>query len=1092
MKFKFILCYYFCCIIFLSGVIWGRLVYAEATTAKTPVQIIEQEIQQYDNPQVLRQLWEQVVNESNVPKRWEQIISESNAAKRLELISAMLKLVDKEKQPYLCGILHVFAGNTLGTSSGFNRAENLEQAIEHHQQALTIFTRKAFPEDWAMTQYNLAVTYNDRIRGDRANNLEQAIEHCQQALTVYTHKAFPEGWAMTQNNLAVTYRNRIRGERADNLEQAIEHFQQALTVVTRQAFPEKWAMTQNNLANAYNYRIHGERADNLEQAIKHYQQALTVFYTRKAFPEYWAITQNNLALVYWKRIRGERTDNLEQAIKHAQQALTVYTRQAFPEMWANTQNNLANAYRERIRGERADNLEQAIEYYQQALTVYTREAFPEMWATTQNNLALAYWERIRGERADNLEQAIEHFQQALTVSTRKAFPEKWAGVQDNLAAVYSDRFRGEQANNLEQAIKHSQQALTVFTRKAFPEDWAKAQNNLAIIYSNRANNLERALEYYQQALEVFTHEAFPEDFIRSTAGLSKVLLTTQQYSTALTHLKAALQTNETLLQQISFTPAERHRLVKNAETSFANAVFAAVQSGDYIEAVRFLEWGKTRLLRQKLALDTVHLQKLPAKQQSQLQQLQSIVTNLEIQLQNPQQTDSAILAQLRQELKQQRQQLRQQLQQSGITATQAPQSNAINQWLQTLPVGSVLIAPVFTDFGTVVFLMPAGIEQIEAQQVLKLPDFSRQDLQAITRGKEEDRWGGYLEAYWQWQAEADQALREQKRQPWQQQLTAALEQLRTDLLEPIFTRLSALKIQPGAHLFWLPDSDSNLLPIHAISIAKQPILSRYTVHFIPSLYSWYTAQQHLLSQTSADHTNQLLALINPTENLAYAPIEGEIVSHFFAAAARTILPGTTGTHAQLKQALANHPLYLHFSTHGRYDWSNPLESGLALANKEHWTLSDLLTETDLSGSRLAVLSACETGLTDIGMPTEALGLPAGFLQAGIPGVISTLWTVEEVSTTFLLGKFYELHLNQGMEPAKALGQAQVWLRAATYQNLRDWLSSWLSRLLPNLPNDLKNKMITLLEDFRKQTRQNPTEKPYSELYYWAGFIYTGV
>ena len=88
-----------------------------------------------------------------------------------------------------------------------------------------------------MTQNNLANAYSDRIRGERAENLEQAIGHYQQALEVYTRQAYPEDWAMTQNNLANAYADRIRGERAENLEQAIGHYQQALEVRTRQADP---------------------------------------------------------------------------------------------------------------------------------------------------------------------------------------------------------------------------------------------------------------------------------------------------------------------------------------------------------------------------------------------------------------------------------------------------------------------------------------------------------------------------------------------------------------------------------------------------------------------------------------------------------------------------------------------------------------------------------------------------------------------------------------------------------------------------------------------------------------------------------------
>jgi tetratricopeptide (TPR) repeat protein len=211
--------------------------------------------------------------------------------------------------------------------------------------------------------------------GKRGLNLELAIIAYQLALQVYTRKAFPEQWAATQNNLAAATASAIRGDRADNLEQAIATYQLALQVRTREAFPEQWAATQNNLAAAYSERIRGDRADNLEQAIATYQLTLQV-YTDEAFPKQWAATQYNLAAAYSERIRGDRANNLEQAIAAYQLALQVYTREAFPEDWVRTQNNLANAYSERIRGDRADNLEQAIAAYQLALQVYTREAFP--------------------------------------------------------------------------------------------------------------------------------------------------------------------------------------------------------------------------------------------------------------------------------------------------------------------------------------------------------------------------------------------------------------------------------------------------------------------------------------------------------------------------------------------------------------------------------------------------------------------------------------------------------------------------------------------------------------------------------------------
>ncbi|MEH2088832.1 MAG: hypothetical protein V7K61_19190, partial [Nostoc sp.] len=178
-----------------------------------------------------------------------------------------------------------------------SKANNMEIAIAGYEIALTVYTRSAFPVDWAMTQNNLGNAYGERIKGERAENIELTIAAYNQALSVYTRSAFPEQWATLQINLGVAYRNRILGERAENIELAIAAYSAALEVTTHNAFPENWATLQNNLGNAYGERIKGERADNIELAIAAYNQALEV-YTRSAFSENWATTQNNLGNAY--------------------------------------------------------------------------------------------------------------------------------------------------------------------------------------------------------------------------------------------------------------------------------------------------------------------------------------------------------------------------------------------------------------------------------------------------------------------------------------------------------------------------------------------------------------------------------------------------------------------------------------------------------------------------------------------------------------------------------------------------------------------------------------------------------------------------
>ena len=87
--------------------------------------------------------------------------------------------------------------------------------------------------------------------GSKASNMEIAITGYEIALTVYTRSAFPVNWATTQNNLGAAHRVRILGERAENIEMAIAAYSAALEVYTRSAFPQNNAETLLNLGWLY-------------------------------------------------------------------------------------------------------------------------------------------------------------------------------------------------------------------------------------------------------------------------------------------------------------------------------------------------------------------------------------------------------------------------------------------------------------------------------------------------------------------------------------------------------------------------------------------------------------------------------------------------------------------------------------------------------------------------------------------------------------------------------------------------------------------------------------------------------------------------
>ncbi|MEH2275502.1 MAG: hypothetical protein V7K40_12120 [Nostoc sp.] len=147
------------------------------------------------------------------------------------------------------------------------------------------------------------VIFSNRISdfplGSKANNMEIVIAGYEIALTVYTKSAFPVDWAGMQNNLGIAYRNRILGERAENIEFAIAAYSAALEVYTKSAFPVDWAGTQNNLGIAYRERIFGERAENIESAIAAYSAANELQQLSSQLPE-----DNEEILENWLQLKS--------------------------------------------------------------------------------------------------------------------------------------------------------------------------------------------------------------------------------------------------------------------------------------------------------------------------------------------------------------------------------------------------------------------------------------------------------------------------------------------------------------------------------------------------------------------------------------------------------------------------------------------------------------------------------------------------------------------------------------------------------------------------------------------------------------------
>ncbi|HKC62717.1 MAG TPA: CHAT domain-containing protein, partial [Pyrinomonadaceae bacterium] len=122
---------------------------------------------------------------------------------------------------------------------------------------------------------------------------------------------------------------------------------------------------------------------------------------------------------------------------------------------------------------------------------------------------------------------------------------------------------------------------------------------------------------------------------------------------------------------------------------------------------------------------------------------------------------------------------------------------------------------------------------------------------------------------------------------------------------------------------------------------------------------------------------------------------------------------------------------VHFATHGIAPDDHPELSGvvLSLVNergeaREGYLGLPMVYNLNLPVD-LVVLSACETGLGEEVRGEGLIGLTRGFMYAGAPRVIASLWKVREGATEELMRRFYTAIFKKGMKPAAALSYAEA-------------------------------------------------------------------
>ncbi len=851
----------------------------------------------------------------------------------------------------------------------------------------------------ALPLYQRSLVINEKVHGrshlDVASSLnglallfhnqgeyEQALPLYQRSLAIREKvqgRNHPE-LAPVLNNLAELYR--AQGK----YKQALPLYQRSLAIKENNLGRENpgVALSLNNLA----LLLHDQ--GEYEQALPLYQRSLAIREKVQGSNHRELVhVLNNLAAIY--RDQG----NYEQASAHIQRSLAIMEKALGPQhlQVARVLNNLAAIYTKQKK------YEQSLLLYQRSLVIKEKVLgyeHPDV-ALTLNNLAGMYMLQGDDEQASPLIQRSLAVMEAALGNNHPYV----AMSLNNLAQLYKAKGKHDQAFPL------YQRGLAVLEKALGKEhpDVAKILNNMADLYWVQGQ-IVRAVGYFRHA------DAVQEYNVRAgITGLSetdKHMFMTTMTGTLYVYIIFAIQTKHADADQLAAARLLRHkgRVLDDTTTSLA-----ALRRRAGPDTVAVL--AEFRSVRSQYA---TQLRRGPgqipvAQHRANLQSLQDRMSTLERDI--AKRSKPFRLA-------------RKPVTVAAVQNALGPRT-ALVEWVR---------------------YQPSHLEgRVPRQLWVDRPRY----VAMVLKPKGHPQWFDLGDA-----AEIDNLVHTLHNRMNRKHAEVPA------LAQQLYTRLMAkpmAHIGPAEYLYLAPDAVLNQVPFAALMDED----GRYLIE--THGLSYLTSGRDLLRMAeSTEPKSPALIVADPDYGqprpgqLAFQPIpkaaeEANSVQSFLPGA--QVLRGAEAREQRIIDVAA--PEVLHVATHGQFLYADcgledqdehrcddaMLKSSLAFAGANLGRDADgndgLLTAHEvmgmnLFGTKLVVLSACDTGLGDADMTTSAgrsigeadglYGLRRAFVVAGAESQMVTLWKIDAYTTLDILAEYYRL-LKQGMGRSEALRHIQL-------------------------------------------------------------------
>ncbi len=921
----------------------------------------------------------------------------------------------------------------------YNALGEKQKALEFYNQSLPLTRATGNKAQEATILSNIGRVYDDL--GEK----QKALEFYNQSLPLSRATGDKAQEATILNNIGAVHD--ALGEK----QKALEFYNQSLPLSRATGDKTGETRTLNNIGAVYNAL--GEK----QKALEFYNRSLPLSRaTGNKVGE--ATILSNIGRVYDDL--GEK----QKALALYNQSLPLTRATGDKKGEARTLNNIGRVYD--TLGEK----QKALEFYNQSLPLIRATGNKAGEATTLNNIGVVY--NALGEK----QKALSLFNQSLPLTRATGDKAQEAVTLNNIGGVYDDL--GEK----QKALEFYNQSLPLTRATGNKAGEATILNNIGAVY-NALGEKQKALSLFNQSLPLTRATGDKASEAGTLYNLAYLERNQGNLNSALTQIEAAINIIEDLRTKIDN---------KQLRTSY----FATVQGyyqfyidllmqlhktnpdkGYDAQALQTSERARARSLLELLTEAHADIRqgadpKL-LEQERTLQQQLDATEQRRIQLLSTQYTNKQLA-----EIKQQQDSLNTQLEQVQEQIRRTSPRYASLKYPQPLTLSE--IQQQVLDDDTLLLEYSLGEERSYLWAVTKTSLTSyelpkRADIEALAQSFYEQTG--------------------KQKAPEQRGLGAIP---REDSLE-VTTKLSQILLSPvagqlaGKHLLIVSDGALQYLPFAALptpdSLGKDknpvPLIVNHEIVNLPSASTVAIIRQdtngrnlapkrvaviadpvfsandeRLKTSTGANSRSPLqptnsddldsLALTRSArqagvtfQRLPFTRIEGDrILSLVPNTHSRSAFDFAANRATVTSPELSQYQI-VHFATHGILNSQSPELSGvvLSLVDEKGTPQNGFLRLNDIFNlnlpGELVVLSACETGLGKEIKGEGLVGLTRGFMYAGAPRVVVSLWSVDDRGTSELITRFYNKMLQQGLNPVAALRAAQVEMWKS-----EDWKASY--------------------------------------------------